>query len=78
VSKTIGWDRGLSVQADGKGLVGHAGAVLLRRCADKTGLTSALSAGLARRGLLPGWDRGVVLGAGASDSTLWRALGGWC
>ncbi|MFJ9544337.1 hypothetical protein ACIRPX_45040 [Streptomyces sp. NPDC101225] len=28
--------------ADGKRLVGHAGAVLLRRCADRTGLTGAL------------------------------------
>lgn len=60
--QTIGWERRLSVAAEGKGLVGHAGAVLLRRCADKTGLTSGLSAALARRrGLLPGWDRGVVL-----------------
>lgn len=51
----------MSVRADGKGLVGHAGAVLLRRCADKTGLASGLSAALARRGVGPGWDRGVVL-----------------
>lgn len=47
--------------ADGRGLVGHAGAVLLRACADRTGLTSALSAALARRGAPPGWDRGLVL-----------------
>ncbi|HEV2633806.1 MAG TPA: hypothetical protein VGX23_01595 [Actinocrinis sp.] len=51
----------MSVAAEGRGLIGHAGAVLLRRCADKTGLTSALSTALGRRGLLPGWDRGVVL-----------------
>ncbi|MFG2563528.1 transposase [Streptomyces sp. NPDC048496] len=38
-----GWDRRLSVVADGKRLVGHAGAVLLRRCADRTGLTDALA-----------------------------------
>ncbi|MEU2427455.1 transposase [Streptomyces sp. NPDC013157] len=37
------WDRRLSVVADGKRLVGHAGAVLLRRCADRTGLTQALA-----------------------------------
>jgi len=61
VSKTIGWERRLSVAAEGRGLVGHAGAVLLRRCADKTGLTSGLCAALGRRGVLPGWDRGVVL-----------------
>lgn len=53
----------MSVRADGKGLVGHAGAVLLRRCVDKTGLTSGLSAALARRGVPAGWDRGVVLAA---------------
>lgn len=39
VSERTGWDRGLSVTADGKGLVGHAGAVLLRKLADRTGLT---------------------------------------
>jgi hypothetical protein len=47
--------------ADGRGLVGHAGAVLLRGCADRTGLTRALSGALARRGVPPGWDRGLVL-----------------
>ncbi|GAA2017551.1 IS1380-like element ISMsm3 family transposase [Nocardiopsis rhodophaea] len=38
------WDRGLSVTTDGKALVGHAGAVLLRKLADRTGLTTALAA----------------------------------
>jgi hypothetical protein len=61
VSENIGWDRRLSVVADGKGIIGHVGAVLLRKCADQAGLTAALSAALARRGRLPGWDRGVVL-----------------
>lgn len=42
MSKRTGWDRRLSV-ADGKGLVGHAGAVLLRACADRVGLTGALA-----------------------------------
>jgi hypothetical protein len=32
-----GWDHGLKVTADGKGLVGHAGAVLLRKLADQAG-----------------------------------------
>ncbi|ASW57342.1 IS1380 family transposase [Plantactinospora sp. KBS50] len=49
------------VGSDGKGLVGHAGAVLLRKCADRTGLTSALNKVLPR-GKGPGWwDRGTVL-----------------
>lgn len=61
MSELTGWDRRLSVVADGKGLIGHAGAVLLRRLADRTGLTAALT------GVLPGtgghgWrERGAVL-----------------
>ncbi|MCM4084345.1 IS1380 family transposase [Paractinoplanes hotanensis] len=47
--------------ATGKNLVGHAGAVLLRKCADKAGLTSGLNA-VIPRGEGPGWwDRGTVL-----------------
>ncbi len=30
-----GWDHALKVTADGKGLVGHAGAVLLRKAASQ-------------------------------------------
>ena len=33
-----GWDHALKVTADGAGLVGHVGAVLLRKAADQTGL----------------------------------------
>ncbi|XUL89495.1 hypothetical protein ACQ86D_25030 [Streptomyces galilaeus] len=56
-----GWDRRLSVVADGKRLVGHAGAVLLRRCADRTGLTDALARVLASS-TVAGWrDRAAVL-----------------
>lgn len=51
----------MQVAVGGKGLVGHAGAVLLRQCADRTGLTGALNAVLPR-GVGPGWwDRGTVL-----------------
>ena len=32
-----GWDHALKVTADGKGLVGHAGAILLRKAADQAG-----------------------------------------
>ena len=39
VSKSSGWDQRLQVASGGRGLVGHAGAILLRRCADRTGLT---------------------------------------
>lgn len=47
--------------ADGRGLVGHAGAVLLRVCADRTGLAGALSLAPGRGGVPPLWDRGLVL-----------------
>src|SRR6478735_7426708 len=52
----------VDVTADGEGLVSHAGSALLAGVADKTGLTTALSAGLAgtrrRRG---GHDPGRVI-----------------
>jgi len=61
VSKSTGWATRLRVAVGGKGLVGHAGAVLLRQCADRTGLTSTLNKVLPR-GSGPGWwDRGTVL-----------------
>lgn len=61
MSKSTGWAAGLQVAVGGKGLVGHAGAVLLRQCADRTGLTRALNAAFPR-GEGPGWwDRGTVL-----------------
>jgi hypothetical protein len=61
VSKSSGWDQRLQVASGAKGLVGHAGAILLRRCADRTGLTGALNKAVPR-GKGPGWwDRGTVL-----------------
>ncbi|MFV2096625.1 IS1380 family transposase [Micromonospora sp. LOL_014] len=61
MSKSNGWAQRLVVAPGGKGLVGHAGAVLLRQCADRTGLTGALNKVLPR-GTGPGWwDRGTVL-----------------
>jgi hypothetical protein len=59
--KLNGWDHALKVTADGKGLVGHAGAILLRKAADQAGLTGALSAALSTKGASPLLDRGVVL-----------------
>lgn len=59
--KTTRWDQRLDVRADDDNLIGHAGIVLLRRVADRTGLTLALSAALPK-GSGPGWrDRGVAL-----------------
>src|SRR6266576_6522923 len=55
------WDQGLTVTGEGQGLVGHAGAVLLRKLADRAGLTAALGAALARKGRSPLVDRGVAL-----------------
>ncbi len=59
--KHNGWDRALKVAADGTGLVGHAGAVLLRKAADQAGLTAQLSAALRKKSASPLLDRGVVL-----------------
>lgn len=57
----IGWDRRLDVAADGKGLVGHAGVVLLRRLADRVGLTGELAKALPVS-TVRGWlDRSTVL-----------------
>ena len=52
---------GLRVTAEADGLVGHAGAVLLRKLADQAGLTAGLGAALARAGKFPLVDRGVAL-----------------
>ena len=56
-----GWDRALKVTAGGTGLVGHAGAVLLRKAADQAGLTGQLSAALRKKGSPPLLDRGAVV-----------------
>lgn len=56
-----GWDHGLTVTADGKGLVGHVGGMLLRKLADQCGLTAELDAALAYPGSSPQLSRGMVL-----------------
>jgi Transposase DDE domain group 1 len=61
MAKDTRWDRNLSVAADADGLVGHAGAILLRKLADRCGLTSALGAALGRAGKFPLIDRGMAL-----------------
>ena len=55
-----GWSRCLEVTGGGQGIVSHAGLVLLRALADRTGLTAGLSKALASRRLLI-HDRGQVL-----------------
>jgi hypothetical protein len=54
-----GWSRGLEVSGGGSGVVSHAGLVLLRHLADKTGLTGGLSRALATPRVLV-HDRGQV------------------
>jgi hypothetical protein len=56
-----GWDHALTVTADGTGLAGYAGGVLLRKLADRCGLTAALEGALTQRGRFPQFSRGVVL-----------------
>jgi hypothetical protein len=58
--KTTGWSKGLEVTADGQGIVSHAGLALLRKLADRTGLTAGLSRALATDRLLI-HDRGRVM-----------------
>src|SRR5579863_5022624 len=53
------WSRGLEVTGGGTGVVSHAGLVLLRQLADRTGLTAGLSAALPSPD--GGLDRGRVL-----------------
>jgi hypothetical protein len=55
------WDHALKVTGGGTGLVGHAGAVLLRKAADQARLTAALGAALRKAGASPVLDRGIVL-----------------
>src|SRR5260370_9024676 len=64
------WDQGLRVTGEGQGLVGHAGAVLLRKLADQAGLTAALGSALTRAGKFPLVDRGVALVSMAVAITL--------
>ena len=62
-----GWDHALKVTAGGAGLIGHAGAVLLRKAADQAGLTAGLSAALRKKGTSPAagpGDRAGVDGRG--------------
>src|SRR5712675_1630237 len=61
MAKDTRWDRNLSVAPAADGLVGHAGAVLLRKLADQCGLTSGLGAALGRKGKFPLIDRGMAL-----------------
>jgi hypothetical protein len=58
--KRTSWSQGLSVTADGRGVVPLAGSVGVRLLADRVGLTDRLSAALTRRGFVPGHDRGQV------------------
>jgi len=59
--KSMGWSQGLSVSADGTGMVPLAGASAVRLLADRVGLTTGLSVALARRRFVPLHDRGQVL-----------------
>ncbi|GAA2159881.1 hypothetical protein [Humibacillus xanthopallidus] len=47
------WSSGLSVTANGTGVLGHAGSVATRLLADRVGLTQQLSPATARVGFRP-------------------------
>ena len=56
--QTTNWSRNLGIEVRGDDVVSHTGSVIVRMLADKTGLTSALSAALARPDVIH--DRGAV------------------
>ena len=68
-----GWDHALKVTSDGKGLVGHAGAILFRKASDQAGLTAQFSAALRKKGTAPLLDRGIVLASVAVSIALGAA-----
>jgi hypothetical protein len=59
--KDTSWGHALEVTANGNGLVGHGGGILLRKLADQCGLTAALDGALTVKGASPLLSRGVVL-----------------
>ncbi len=63
--KDTSWDHALEVTADGNGLVGHGGGILLRKLADQCGLTAELDAALTQKGTSPQVSRGVTLASTA-------------
>jgi hypothetical protein len=75
--QVTGWSRGLEVSGGGAGVVSHAGLVLLRHLADKTGLTGGLSRALATPRFLV-HDRGparrAARGAAGGQDARWRGL----
>jgi hypothetical protein len=66
------WDHRLEVTADADGLAGHAGGIILREMADRSGLTAALKDALDRENRFPEVDRGVAMVSAA----VMIALGG--
>ena len=65
-----GWDHALKVTGGGAGLVGHAGAILLRKAAGQAGLGAGLGAALRKAGQSPVFDRG-------SCWSRWRPRSRW-
>ena len=59
--KPTTWSSGLSVTADGSGVVAHAGSVAVRLLADRTGLTAELSKALTRASFVPVHGQGIAM-----------------
>ena len=66
------WSNGLEVTGDGTGIVSHAGFGLLRRLADKTGVTSGFSRALAAGRVLA--DLACAIAGGARAISDFRVL----
>src|SRR5215475_7463192 len=59
--RTSEWSRSVEMTGGASGLIGAAGAPLLRLLAEESRLRSGLSTTLARSKFVPGHDRGQVL-----------------
>ena len=66
-----GWDHALKVTGGGTGLIGHAGAILLRKAADQAGLTAGLVAALRKAGQSPVLDRAGPMPSWLSTRQVW-------
>ena len=74
IDPALEWSKGLHVEVGGRGVLAHAGVVLPRLLADRVGLTAGLRRVVARRGFVPGRDRGRLL----SDTVAALIVGATC
>lgn len=62
--KRTSWSTGLSVTANGVGVVAHTGSIMTRLLAGRTGLADELSKAMTRRNFVPAAPPGRCPGPG--------------